>query len=105
MLERQHDLWCSVPPSSNIFGHEAGFRAGGFRGLHRPRESKIADLQVAVGVEEQIRWFEITVDDIGRVQRLKGAKCLIDKVLRMVIGQVLCSDDTVHVGLHQLLDH
>ncbi len=60
---------------SDIFSHEAGFRAGGLRGLHRPRESEIADLEVAVGVEKQIRWFEITVDDIGRVQRLKRAKC------------------------------
>jgi hypothetical protein len=45
------------------------------------------------------------MDDIGGVQRLEGAQGLVDKVLCVVVGQILCTNNAVHVGLHQLLDH
>ena len=43
--------------------------------LHRPRlepsrQAKVADFQLAIGVNEQVSRFEITVEDIGRVDVL-----------------------------------
>jgi len=43
------------------------------------------------------------MNDVGRVQRFERPKCLIYEVLGMVIGQVLCSNDSVHVSFHKLL--
>lgn len=41
--------------------------------------------------------------DIGRVHSLEGSQGLVDKVLAVVVGQVLGADDTVHIRLHQFL--
>lgn len=41
---------------------------------------------------------------VGRVHRLEGAQRLVDEVLAVVVRELLCADDAVHVGLHELLD-
>lgn len=61
-------------------------------------------LEVAVGVQEEVGWLEITVEDVGRVHALEGAESLVDKILTVVVAEVLGPDDSVHVCLHQLLD-
>ena len=73
---REHDLRRAIPPRGYVFGHEAGLRAGcGFRGGDAASEPKVADLQVAVGVEQEVRRLEVAVDDVDRVQRFQSAKC------------------------------
>ena len=98
---RQHDLRRSVPPRRNVFGHEAGIL---LCRLDASRQAKVANLKVAVGVEQEVGRLEVAVDDVGRVEGLEGAEGLVDKVLGVVVGEVLGADDAVHVGLHQLLD-
>ena len=51
-LEAQHDLGGSVPPRRDIFGHVSSI----FLGVDREATSKaeIADLQLAIGVDEQV---------------------------------------------------
>jgi hypothetical protein len=43
----------------------------------RPGETKVADLEVAVGVEEEVRRFEISVKDIGGVESFQTSKSLL----------------------------
>lgn len=53
---REHNLWCAIPTRRYIFGHEPT-RAlfGQFRvGLESAREAEIANLELAVGVDEQV---------------------------------------------------
>lgn len=100
-LEGQHDLRRTIPASRHVFRHEAGVVVSG-RG--RARQTEVTDLEVAVGIEKQVRRLQVTVKHVGRVHRLEGAQGLVDKVLAVVIGQILCSNDAVHVGLHQLLN-
>lgn len=68
------------------------------------RQPHCSYLKVAVGVQEKVGWLEIAVENIRRVHALEGTKCLVDKVLAMVVAEVLGPDDSVHVCLHQLLD-
>ena len=105
LLKGQHDFGRAVPPRGDVFSHESSFRARRLGGLDGPSETKVTNLEVAVGVEEQIGRLEVAVDDIGGVEGLECAEGLVYEVLRVVIGEVLCPDDPVHVGLHQLLDH
>lgn len=44
------------------------------------------------------------MEDVGRVHCFEGAEGLVDKVLAVVVGEVLGSDDAVHVGFHEFLD-
>ncbi len=41
---------------------------------------------------------------VGRVHGLQCAKGLVDEVLAVIIGEILGTDNAVHVGLHELLD-
>lgn len=103
LFKGQHDFWCTIPTCGDIFGHEAGFGAAWLRGLNRPCETKVTYFEVAICVEEQIGRFQVTVDDICRVKCLECTQGLIYKVLCVVIREILCSDDSVHVGFHKFL--
>lgn len=102
LLERQHDLWCTIPARSNIFRHEARvvFLRGGGTG-----QAEVADFQIAVRIEKEIGGFEVTVKNVGGMHGLQGAEGLVDEVLAVVVGEILGSNDTVHVRLHELLLH
>lgn len=45
------------------------------------------------------------MDDICGVESLECAQGLVDKILGMVVREVLCSNDTVHVSFHEFLNH
>lgn len=34
----------------------------------------------------------------------ESSESLVDKVLTMIVGEILCSDDTMHIGFHQFLE-
>jgi hypothetical protein len=44
------------------------------------------------------------VEDVCAVECLEGAECLVYKILAVVVAELLSSDDTVQVRLHELLD-
>ena len=105
LLERQHDLWCAVPASCDVFSHETSLCARGLGCLDGSCEAEIADLEVAVGVEQEIRWFQITMYNIGGVKSLKRPESLVDEVLSVIVGEILSANDTMHVCFHQFLNH
>lgn len=70
-LEAQHDLRCSIPSRRNIFGHVACILFW----IHREAssETKVTDLQFTVGVDQQVAWLKISVQDIRGVNVLQAA--------------------------------
>ena len=54
----EDNLWCSVPPGDHILGE----RSSSF--LVAPRQPKIADLEIAVLVEEEVARLEVSVNDV-----------------------------------------
>lgn len=66
--------------------HEAGFSAVGLSSLRRPRESKVTDFEVAVGVEKKVRRLEVAVDDVRRVKGLDRSEGLVREVLAAAGG-------------------
>ena len=83
-----HDLRRAVPARGDVFGHEASRLGVAQDG--RSREAKVADLQVAVGVEQQVgrlhvseaaptmTRLEIAMQHGRRVQRFEAAEGLVD---------------------------
>lgn len=67
-------------------------------------QSEIAHLQIAIGIEEQVAGLEISMDDIGGVNRLQGSQDLVGEILSMVVRELLRSNDSVQVRLHELLN-
>ncbi len=66
-------------------------------------QTKIANLELAVGVHKQIARFEITMKDVGRVNVLQAAQNLVDEGLEMGVSQRLPrSDDGRKIALHEL---
>lgn len=92
----------------------------------------MAYLEVTVRIEQQIRWLQVAMKDVSRVQRFQSAECLskraqsiqryhqepyategeyrvsythlVYKVLAMIIAQILSPNDAMQIRLHQLLD-
>ena len=100
-LEAQHDLGRSVPPSGNVFGHVSCVLLW----VHgeAPGQAKVADLELAVGVDEQVAGLEIAVEDVGRVDVLQTAQDLVDEGLEVCVGERLAgADDGSQIALHKL---
>ena len=102
LFESEHDFRSSVPTGSDVFCHET--RSFCFGLVCRSCQTKIANLEIAIGVEQEIRGFEITMQHLSRMQRFQTPQSLIDKVLTVVVRQFLGSNDTVHIGFHEFLD-
>lgn len=102
-LEAQHDLGSTVPASGDVLGHESNVWLCIV--TESTRQSEITDLELAVGVDEQVAGLQVTVENISRVDVFEAAADLINKVLEVSVGQgLLRSNNLVKVGLHQLLD-
>lgn len=99
-LEAQHDFRCPVPPGSHVFGHVSRI----FLRVHGETSSqaKIANLELAVCVHEEITGFEISVEDVCGMYELQATQDLVDEGLEMGISQWLAgSDDGGQVAFHE----
>jgi hypothetical protein len=100
-LERKHDLRGSVPSRCNIFSHVACifFRVD----AETSGQTKIADLKLAVGVNEQVTRLKITMQDVGAVDVLQATENLVDEGLEVGVGQRLArTNDSGKIALHEL---
>lgn len=63
ILETKHDFGCTIPSCCNVLGHITGilvYVVGETSG-----ETKVANLQFAVGVDQQVAWLQISMQDVG----------------------------------------
>lgn len=99
-LERKHDFRRSVPSRCDIFSHISCIL---FRVNTEPsRQTEIADLKLAIGVDQQVAGFEITVEHVGAVDIFETAKDLVNERLEVGIGQGLSgADDGGKIALHE----
>ena len=100
-LETQHDLWCSVPAGGYIFGHVPRILLW----IHRKAsgQTKITDLELAIGIDEQIAGLQVAMQHVRRVDVLEAAQDLVDEGLEMGVGERLARpDDGGQVAFHEL---
>lgn len=64
LLPCQHDLGSTVVARRDVAGHLGVLDTG---------EAKVADLEVAVFVDEDVAWFEVSVDDAGGMYILEAS--------------------------------
>lgn len=100
-LEAQHDLRRAVPSRCDVLGHVACVL------LRVNREStsqtEVTNLEFAVGIDQQVAGFQITVQNVRRVNILETTENLIDEGLEVGISQRLAgADDGSQVAFHQL---
>lgn len=90
-LEREHNLWRTVPSCSYVFRHVPRILLGVDR--ETSCETEIANLQLAISIDEQISRLQITVKDIGRVNIFQSTQNLVDKGLEVGVGEGLPGTD------------
>lgn len=103
LCKTEHDLGSAVPSSSNVLGLEA---SGNIVGLvaEATGKTEIANLQLAVGIDEQVAGLEIAVQYVGRMDVLEPAENLVDEGLEVGVGQGLATaDDSCKITLHEFL--
>ena len=97
--EREHELGRSIPARCDVLRHKVGVFVGGCRDT--ARHAEIANFQIAIGVNEQIRRFQIAMQNAGRVNVLDAAQYLIEKVAYVLVGERLIGmDDVMKIALH-----
>lgn len=90
-LEREHNLWRTVPSCGYVFRHVSSI----FLRVDREtsREAEIANLQLAISIDEQVSRLQVTVKDIGRVNIFQSTQNLVDKGLEVGVGEGLPRPD------------
>mmetsp|Transcript_104761 Transcript_104761/g.240218 ORF Transcript_104761/g.240218 Transcript_104761/m.240218 type:complete len:218 (+) Transcript_104761:375-1028(+) len=93
----------SVPSRAHILGKWRGPACKfGVVLKHNSGQTKVADLQVALTVHQQVPGLQIPMYDSSRVHVFQSAKNLIDEKLVMVISQLLVRlKNRSQVGLHE----
>jgi hypothetical protein len=103
VLEAEHDFRSTIPPSSNVLGHVAGVLLG--VDGEAAGEAKVADLELAVGVDQEVSRLQVAVEDVGGVDVLESAEDLVDEGLEVGVGERLAGpDDGGEIALHQFWD-
>lgn len=100
-LEAQHNLGRTVPSGGDIFRHVSGvfLRVDG----EATGEAKVANLELAVGVDEQVAGFQVSVQNIGRVNVLEAAEDLVDEGLEVGVGEGLSgANNGGEITFHEL---
>jgi hypothetical protein len=67
-LPGEHDLGRAVVPSGHVASHLGVLDAG---------QAKVADLEVAVLVDQDVAGFQVTVDDAGGVDIFQAALVVV----------------------------
>ena len=71
-----------------------------------PCKTKVANFEHTVRINEEISRFDVSVDDLCRVQVLDTSQDLVEKYFNVVLGQVLRRYyDLVQIRLHEFSDH
>jgi hypothetical protein len=99
-LEAQHNLWSTVPSRSHVFSHVSSI----FLGINRETssKSKVANLQLAISVDQQIARLQITMKDISRVDVFQSAENLVDERLEVGVGEGLAgTDNRSEIAFHK----
>ena len=70
-ISREHDFRSSVPSGSDVFRHEACPLC--FRLICGSCESKVANLEVTICVEEEVGGLQISMEDLGGMQGFQAS--------------------------------
>mmetsp|Transcript_13085 Transcript_13085/g.41375 ORF Transcript_13085/g.41375 Transcript_13085/m.41375 type:complete len:353 (-) Transcript_13085:435-1493(-) len=101
--ERTAELRGAVPARGHVIGPEHRLRHV-IEG--RAGEAKVADLQLAVGVGQDVLRLEVAVKHVGRVDVLQTTEQLVEEELIVLCCEVIvCLDHLMQVGLHKLEHH
>jgi len=86
-LEAQHDLGSSVPTGCHVFGHESN--VGLCIVAESARQTKVADFEFTVRVNEQVARLKIAMEDIGGMDIFESTADLVNEVLEVGVCQRL----------------
>lgn len=96
MFGAEEDFRCSVVLGHNFLGHGLA----GVIFLH-PRQTEITNFQNTVGVDQQVSWLDVPMDDFWSVKVLDSSEYLVEEHLDVVRREVLGGDDDfVQIALH-----
>ena len=66
------------------------------------REAEVADLQIAVGIEEEVGWLEVAVQHICLIVVGSGARSEAQGWVRIESAVILFSDEGLKLGAFNL---
>lgn len=95
LLPGEHDFGGTVISCADVTGHLGVLDTG---------KTKVADLQIAVLVDENVAWLQVTVDDTGRVNVLETSEDLVQEVLNELLLEWTAGEQSVEISAEELGD-
>ena len=80
-LEGQHNFRGAVPACRHILGHQPDLLPRRHARLHTPGQTEVTNFEIAVGIQEKVSRFKVTVNNISAVDRFEGTECLVYEIL------------------------
>ena len=100
----EDDFWCTVPSCGNIVSQAGRWRHQGID--ISTCQAEVTDFQIAIRVNQQISWFQITMQYSTRVHIFQPAKDLVKEKLNVLVAQNLVRLDYLsQVSLHEIRDY
>ena len=111
LRERKHDLRGAVPACGNVLREIGIFlRGGGVGGCAacggvclETGKPEVADLEVALLVDQEVGRLKVAMDDAAAVKVLDALEQLVEHIRHVVVAEVVRADDGVQVCIHVLL--
>ena len=101
LVHGEHELRCAVPAGGHVLGHERGVVLG--RGRESAGHPEVADLELAVAVDEEVTGLEVAVEYARRVYVLEPPEDLVEEVLDVLVTERLHGvDDVMEIALHEI---
>lgn len=100
VLGAEQNFGCSIPSGCYAFSKDGSFVVG-FLG-NRPNQTKITHFCQAIAIKKEIAGLEISMDQLGTMQKFQSHQDLIDYVSLVYVLQQSLTYDIVHICLHVL---
>lgn len=95
LLPREHNLGCAVISRRNVARH---------LGVLNASQTEVANLQIAVFVDQNVAWLQIAMDNAGRVHVFQSAHDLVQKVLDELLFKRSRGEEAMEIGAEQFGD-
>lgn len=95
LLPGEHDFWSAVVTSGDVSGHLRVLNTG---------KAEIADLEVAVFIDQDVARFEVTVNDACGMHVLQTTQNLVKEILHKLFFQGPSLQEAMEVGALEFSD-
>ena len=101
-MTSHEELRSPVPPCGNIVRHHCDLVVVRF--LQQSHQPKITQFSIALLIDQDVRRLEISVDNIGVMQKVQSLTDLVNDIFLMFFLKDVAADERMQIHIHMFED-